>query len=280
MKIIKKILFIILAFVLSLFLLYNFYTFVSVQILKEDLPTVFGYAFLEVVSGSMEPTIQIGDMILIDTNASSYQEQDIVTFYDVEGSFVTHRILSIDGEMVQTKGDNIHNSLDEPIERKSIVGKYLFKIPGVGKILNAFKTPFTMVMIFIIGIMVCFLVSTDKEGKPILTEEEKEYQEFLNYKNQKQEKPLKTAKKIEPTTKTISKTEAKATSKKNSTSKKGNSKVSTSTSSSKKTMNSKTNVKKSTTVPKNTTTKKTSNTNKNSTTKKQSTSKKSSSKKK
>ena len=184
MRIIKRIFFTIATLLLILLFLFNFYTFFCIKILKQDLAIVNGYASLEVVSGSMEPTIHIGDMIVIDTKSVDYQENDIVTFYDVNGSFVTHRILSINGEDMITKGDN-NNTEDEPIPRKNIVGKYVFKVNGLGKILASFKSPFVMIMILIMGLMVCFLISTDKEGKPILTEEEKEFQEFIKSKENK-----------------------------------------------------------------------------------------------
>ncbi len=184
MKVIKRIFFIIATVVLFFLFLFNFYTFFCIKIAKQDLATINGYALLEVVSGSMEPIIHIGDMIVIDTKTTHYQENDIVTFYDVNGSFVTHRILSIKGEDMITKGDN-NNSEDESIPLKNIVGKYVFKVNGLGKILASFKSPFVMIMILIIGFMVCFLISTDKEGKPILTQEEKEFQEFIKNKEKK-----------------------------------------------------------------------------------------------
>ena len=47
-----------------------------------------------------------------------------------------------------------------------------------------------MIMILIIGILICAFISTDKEGNPILDEEEKEYLEFKEYlkKKKKNEK--------------------------------------------------------------------------------------------
>lgn len=185
MKILKQIIFTIVTIILVLLLTYNVYNFVSIKILKKDIATVFGYAILEVVSGSMEPTIHVGDMIVIDTYDEMYEKDDIVTFYDKEGSFTTHRIIDIDGEEMTTKGDNNNTKDTEAITKEKIVGKYIFKIGGAGIILAAFKSPLTMALILIIGVLICVLVSTDKEGNPILTEEEKEYEEFLKYQNTK-----------------------------------------------------------------------------------------------
>lgn len=186
MKIVKRLGIGIVTFVLVLLLAFNIYNFVSVKILKKDLASFGGYAILEVVTGSMEPTIHVGDLIIINTKEVNYQESDIVTFYDVDGSFVTHRIVSINGTEMMTKGDN-NNTEDDPTEMDKVVGKYLFKISGAGKLLASFKSPFVLVMILIIGLLFCIFVSIDKEGNPILTEEEKELQEFREYQNKKSE---------------------------------------------------------------------------------------------
>ena len=184
MKVFKRIIFIIFSILVTIILAYNVYNFVSINILKKNFTTVVGYGMLEVVSGSMEPTILKGDIIVIDTDVRKYKLGDIVTFYDSEGSFVTHRIISIVENQVITQGDN-NNTEDDAIFMNDIVGKYKFKIRGGGVILAALKSPLTMIMILIIGILVCIFFSTDKNGNPILDEEEKEYLEFQAYLKEK-----------------------------------------------------------------------------------------------
>lgn len=64
------------------------------------------------------------------------------------------------------------------------------RIPGAGKLITSLKNPLVMTLILAIGVLVCFLVSTDDELKPIdLTEEEKEFLEFK--KNKEKEKNKK-----------------------------------------------------------------------------------------
>lgn len=144
--------------------------------LKKDLASVNGYATLEVVSGSMEPTIDIGDLIIINQKDKKYKKNDIITFKDVNSSFVTHRIIKIDGKKIITKGDN-NNSKDEGyITKDKIVGKYVFKINKLGFLVKSIKNPVTLTIIFIMGIIICIIVSTDKDGVPLdISEEEKKY---------------------------------------------------------------------------------------------------------
>ncbi len=189
MKIFKKVLFTFITIFLGLIVIYNIYNFISVKMLNKDVATVNGYAVLEVVSGSMEPTIHVGDMIIINTKAKEYQKDDIVTFYDNEGSFTTHRIVEINEDKVITKGDN-NKSRDDEILTEKILGKYVFRIANFGRILASLKSPFTLIMILVVGILVCVLLSVDKEGNPILEEEEKEFLEYLNNK-EKETKTLK-----------------------------------------------------------------------------------------
>lgn len=182
MKLVRKIAIFLAIIFVGLLLAFNFYNLFCLKVLNRDLTTISGYAVLEVVSGSMEPTIHVGDLIVIQTKEETYEVGDIITFYDVEGSFVTHRILSIEGSQMITKGDN-NNSADSPTNMDAIVGKYVFKITGLGILFKALKSPVVMIIVLFIGIMVCFLVSTDEKGKPLLSKEEEEFQKFLQEKN-------------------------------------------------------------------------------------------------
>lgn len=189
MKLLKKIAVTLISIILVLLVTFNVYNFVCIQLLHKDLAKVNGYALLEVVSGSMEPTIMVGDLILIDTNWKNYEKDDIITFRDVNEAFVTHRIIEIDNEKktMVTQGD-ANPSPDEEMSTNRIVGKYKIKIPGVGKVMSSFKNPLVMILILVIGIIVCALASTDGDLVPKdLSDEEKEFLEYKKNK-EKQEK--------------------------------------------------------------------------------------------
>lgn len=202
MKVVKSILVKLIYAVLIILATYNIYNYVCINVLKQDLPTINGYGTLEVISGSMEPTIDVGDLIIVNTKYDELKENDIITFYDEKGSFVTHRIIEIkDGEYV-TKGDNNNSEDQGTISKNDIVAKYVTRLNGMGKLMASFQSPITMILILVIGILICVLVSTDKEGNPIITEEEKEYEEFLKYKeNSEKEKKSTKTKEVKNTTK-------------------------------------------------------------------------------
>ena len=162
-------------FIVLLFL-YNAYNFICFKLLKYDIVPINGYAVLEVVSGSMEPTIKVGDLIVVDINSKKYRKDDIVTFRDGNGSFITHRIISINEKEIKTKGDN--NEVDDGFTSvKNIVGKYKFKISGGGRVLSYLRNPFVMIVTFILGGLICIMVSVSKTF--VTGNRDLEYQNYL-----------------------------------------------------------------------------------------------------
>ena len=99
-------------------------------------PGFLGYKPLIVLSGSMEPTIFPGDIVLVrEVSADNLKEGDIVSYLRGR-SVITHRIMEIneaDGSRkFYTKGDN--NNADDGIAvtAEMLEGKYLLRIPRLG----------------------------------------------------------------------------------------------------------------------------------------------------
>ena len=148
MKKAKNILNIFITCISIIIILLNIYVIYEKAVLKKDAVDVFGYSFFIVISGSMEPNIHINDLIIIK-NRSDYTINDIVTFKSNK-SLVTHRIVRIDGEKIYTKGDS-NNTEDEPITKDKIRGKVVFKLRGIGKVLEIITAPVTIVIFIAIS---------------------------------------------------------------------------------------------------------------------------------
>ena len=91
---------------------------------------VCGRCILKVVTGSMEPSLHVGDFIYVKkADADSLSEGDIISFYsedpDVYGKIVTHRIKQIqpDGTYI-TQGDANSVQDSKPVRYDQIIGKY------------------------------------------------------------------------------------------------------------------------------------------------------------
>ena len=97
-------------------------------------PMLFGCRPYAVVSGSMSPaipknavvfvshyepgTVEVGDVIVFQTGASALP--------------VTHRVVSISGDAITTKGDA--NDIDDfaPVQEQQIIGKVKGHVPSLG----------------------------------------------------------------------------------------------------------------------------------------------------
>lgn len=91
-----------------------------------------GYRLYVVQSGSMEPTIHIGDIIFIKSQ-SGYLKGDAVTFNTNDNRIVTHRIVKVSDEgTYATKGDANRDEDSDLIANEQIMGKVTFVIPKMG----------------------------------------------------------------------------------------------------------------------------------------------------
>ena len=109
------------------------------RIAGNPLPTVFGWGNATVLSGSMEPTLPVGSLLIIQKQ-DNYTPGDIVIYQDDDGSLITHRLVSLTGSKAVTKGD-ANNTEDTPFSPTQIKGKVQAVLPGVGSFLYWLRTP-------------------------------------------------------------------------------------------------------------------------------------------
>ena len=113
------------------------------------------YKLLTVQSGSMEPTIHKGSIILIKPS-EDYKINDVVTVREPANPkvSVTHRIVGIeetDGKTLYiTKGDANNSADTEKKPKENILGNVLFSIPYFGYPVAFAKTQLGLVLLVII----------------------------------------------------------------------------------------------------------------------------------
>ena len=100
------------------------------------LPRTFGYTPLVVLSGSMEPTLQVGDVAVTrEIEPYALQVGDVVTYESISG-YITHRIVGLDmtpqGPFFHMKGDANLGADPQPIPADRIVAKVVYRVPRVG----------------------------------------------------------------------------------------------------------------------------------------------------
>jgi signal peptidase len=102
---------------------------------------VAGFQTKIVTSGSMEPSIQTGSMVVV-RSSDAYAEGDVITFYErgKEELPTTHRIIGTDLVSGQvrfiTKGDANDDPDSQPVSMSQVIGKVLAVAPGFGYLLS------------------------------------------------------------------------------------------------------------------------------------------------
>jgi len=91
---------------------------------------------LIIASGSMQPTLNVGDIVIVTkTSMGDIVEGDIIAYVSEQG-IVVHRVYEIvehEGKyLVITKGDANKEPDNIPIDERVIIGKALLTIPKVG----------------------------------------------------------------------------------------------------------------------------------------------------
>ena len=102
-----------------------------------------GYDLFIVKSNSMSPVFSAGDAV-VTVPPDSLLVGDIrpgdIAVFQIGSEKVTHRIVSIEGETITTKGDANEDPDVSPIAASQVSGIYLFKIPAVGYAINFLKS--------------------------------------------------------------------------------------------------------------------------------------------
>lgn len=122
----------------------NIYNWNAKSLTGNVLPMPFGHGAAVVLTGSMEPTIKTGDLILVK-ESDSFEVGDVVV-YQSGRILVVHRIMEIDGETAILRGD-ANNADDAPIELSQIKGRVFGCIPYMGTVARILKTPWATALL-------------------------------------------------------------------------------------------------------------------------------------
>jgi len=123
---------------------------------------IAGFAFLYfspdydmrlVRSESMKPAINMGDMAITGPPGgllSRDVEAGTIVTYERGAELVTHRVLSVEGDTLLTKGDAVEDADPWPVTLSDVSGVYLFKIPYVGYVANFISTKLGWFLVIIL----------------------------------------------------------------------------------------------------------------------------------
>lgn len=138
----------ILCVILLPILLLNVTLIAKSYINADEVPSVGGKFPMIVLTDSMYPVIESGDLIICNVaEADEIKVDDVISFYDPMGSgtsVVTHRVLEIvddNGEIAfRTKGDNNNAEDTALVPAENLIGIYKSRIPKVGHVAMFMQT--------------------------------------------------------------------------------------------------------------------------------------------
>ena len=123
---------------------------------------IFGNNALIVRSGSMEPAVAVGDLIITRIHKNlAYKIGDIISFKNQE-KIVSHRIIGLENQngriFYKTKGDANKNEDQGLVAESSIIGKAYFRLPYLGRLIAFTKTSagFSLAVIFPALLVIAF----------------------------------------------------------------------------------------------------------------------------
>ena len=101
-----------------------------------------------VLSGSMQPMMEAGDVVIIaKVSADVIQQGDVIQFRKEEGITIMHRIVEVQetegAKFFITKGDANPELDKDPVIPENVVGKLVFTVPKIGWVAIAVKQFFT-----------------------------------------------------------------------------------------------------------------------------------------
>lgn len=151
-----------------------FIAVIAVLLVVSSFPIKGNYQIMIVQSGSMEPDIKTGSIVVVKP-VSEYKAGDVITFGPVPKGKVptTHRIVDVRLQsgvpVFVTKGDANEEADIKEVPARDIIGKVLLDVPFVGFALAAAKKPIG----FAVLIVVPALIILFDEGKKIFLEVKK-----------------------------------------------------------------------------------------------------------
>lgn len=149
MKYIKRIMDVLIVITLVILILVV-YGYVEKYIFKKNYINYFGYTIFEVASGSMAPSINVGDIVVVKLT-KDINNNDIIT-YKENNYFITHRVIKIEDGKIVAKGD-YNDSIDKDVNLSDVLGKVIKVIPGVGIWKNVFMNPKVMISLSVTFIL-------------------------------------------------------------------------------------------------------------------------------
>ncbi len=156
----------------------NLYRWNAGSILGNRMPMPFGVGLSTVLTGSMEPTLHVNDLVIV-RKTQDVQVGDII-IYQSGDDLVIHRVVEMEDDSLVTKGD-ANNAADDSIHRSDVKGVMTARIGGVGAVVQVLKHPAAVAAVLICAVLLTELSyrREKKKNEEELTQLEDEIQQLM-----------------------------------------------------------------------------------------------------
>lgn len=181
----KKIFTVLIYIILLPIFLYSLVIITKTIIFPNETPTFLGIKTYTIISGSMKPNLDVGDIVVVKSvEKENLQVGDVISYREGE-RIITHRIVEIinleDKVRYKTKGDNNNIEDNVNVKYELIEGKVICKIPKLGNLSIFLKNK--VVIILIVLILFIYIMRNEKiRKKRLLRKLKREEYEKQNIK--------------------------------------------------------------------------------------------------
>ena len=116
-------------------------------------PTFLGgdTRFEPVLSGSMEPSIPVGSIVVIKhVDPASLRIGDVICYQATDSMLVTHRIIETNEIGFVTKGDANEEIDNKIVNQKDVVGSVVLSLPFIGYLGSFIRTPIGFILLLVL----------------------------------------------------------------------------------------------------------------------------------
>lgn len=132
-------------------------------------PEILGYKFFIVLTGSMEPELMVGDIVIVKSvNPKEIETKDIITFQSKESNnIITHRVKEIksnEENQFITKGDANNVEDPNPVDSDKVIGKVVGHAPKIGLLIQILQNNVIKIVgsILLVSIIAAFIIGIRK----------------------------------------------------------------------------------------------------------------------
>ncbi len=165
----------------AMLLLWGTLGLVAGAFLSVSVPYLFGFRSLTVLSGSMEPNLHVGDVVVVkQVPPIDVRVGDIVTFRDPEDDtrLITHRVRSISasGTLVEfvTKGDANTSVETWSISRDGMIGRVSYHVWHLGYLMFYVRSKYGRLLLVVVPALMLGVHELWRIWRPIKLDDEEQ----------------------------------------------------------------------------------------------------------